>query len=625
MYKGGYAGKILRINLTNQTSQEEPLPLEVAKNFIGGAGFGAKYLFDELRPRIDPLGAENKLIFSVGPFTGSSLPSASRLNITSKSPLSHTIASALSGGYFPAELKFTGYDVLIVEGKSESPVYVWIKDSEVHFRSAKGIWGLKTSDCQQIIKDDLKDQNIRCVCIGPAGENLSKMACIMNERRAAGRKGLGAVMGSKNLKAIAIRGTGVVNIADQEKYKAERKKMLEALKESPVLYPVFSKVGSSCAFDTTTDLGIFSTKNWTATGSFVPKEGIGLTAMAKAKVGNSRCYNCPVGCGQLTLAKKGSYKGILSEGPEFETQYSYGGQTGVENLDAVIAADHFSDELGLDTISTGVTIGFAMELFEKGILTEKDFDGLTPTFGNHDAMVKLLRMIAYRQGIGDILADGVKVAAEKIGKGADRFAIHVKGLELPAYDVRGAKAHALNYATAYPGADHNKGYAVQEIFDVPIPFAVDRLDYAEKGKLCKWNQDFQCVMGDCTTLCSFVVLLSMLHNGLELVAGIMEGLTGISFTPEEVYTVGERVNNLCRAFNVREGFTRADDTLPERLMSEPIPDGPSKGQLIAKADLDKMLDEYYEERGWHKDTGAPIYEKLTALGLGYVADQLNLK
>lgn len=625
MYKGGYAGKILRINLTDQTAQEEQLPLEVAQKFIGGAGIGAKYLFDELEPGTDPLGPENKLIFSVGPFTGSTIPSASRLNITSKSPLSHTIASALSGGYFPSELKYTGYDALIVEGQSEAPVYVWIKNSEVQFRSAKKIWGLRTSDCQQVIKDDLKDQNVRCVCIGPAGENISKMACIMNERRAAGRKGLGAVMGSKNLKAIAIRGDREVSVADQDKYLVARKKLLDALKESPVLYPVFSKVGSSCAFDTTTELGIFSTKNWTATGTFVPKEGIGLAAQAEAKVGNSRCYNCPVGCGQLMLARKGNYSGILSEGPEFETQYSYGGQTGVENLDAVIAADHLSDELGLDTISTGVTIGFAMELYERGLLDKEDFDGLTPSFGDHDAMVKLLQMIAFRQGIGDILADGVKVAAEKIGKGAEKYAIHVKGLELPAYDVRGAKAHALNYATAYPGADHNKGYAVQEIFDVPIPFGVNRLDYNDKGKLCKWNQDVQSVLGDCTTMCSFVVLLSMLHNGLELVAEIMEGLTGLSFNPEDVYTVGERVNNLCRAFNVREGFTRADDTLPERLMSEPIPDGPSKGQLIAKADLDRMLDEYYNERGWDKDTGAPTKEKLVALGLGDVADKLNLK
>ena len=624
MYTGGYTGKILRINLTDKTAKEEALPLEVAKNFIGGAGLGIKYLFDELQPHVDPLGPENKLIISVGPFTGSSIPSTSRLNITSKSPQTNAVGSALSGGYFPAEMKFAGYDALIVEGKAEKPTYIWIKDSEVNFRNAAKVWGLKTSDCQQIIKDDLKDQNIRCMCIGPAGENLSKMACIINERRAAGRKGLGAVMGSKNLKAIAIRGTETVAVADQEKFKTAKKAMTDSMKASPVLYPVFSKVGSSCAFDATTDLGIFSSKNWTGTGEFVPKDGIGLEAQGQAKVGNARCYGCPVGCGQLMLARKGSYAGILSEGPEFETQYAFGGQTGVDNLDAVIVADHLSDELGLDTISTGVTIGFAMELFEKGILTMEDTGGLELNFGNHETMVKLIQMIAFRQGIGDLLADGVKAAAEKIGKGSEKFAMHVKGLELPAYDVRGAKAHALNYATAYPGADHNKGYAAQEIFGMPIPYEVDRLGYEGKGKLCKWNQDVQCATADCPTICSFVVLMALLHNGTDVVADLMEGLTGLSYTPDEIYEVGERVNNLCRAFNVREGFTRSDDTLPERLLTEPIPGGPSKGQLISKEDLKQMLDEYYTARGWDQTNGVPTRKKLTELGLGYVADQLKL-
>ena len=623
MYKGGYTGKVLRINLTHQSAQVETLPVDMAIKYIGGAGFGAKYLFDELPPRTAPLGHENKLIFAVGPFTGTTVPSASRLNITAKSPLTHTIGSALSGGYFPVELKFAGYDALIIEGKAKAPTYIWIKDADVQFKSAGKLWGLKTSDCQQVIKDDLKDQNIRCVCIGPAGENLVKLACIMNEKRAAGRKGLGAVMGSKNLKAIAIRGTGQVKVADNEKFKAARRQMTAAMKESPVLYPVFSKVGSSCALDATADLGVFSAKNWTATGSFVPKEGIGLEAQAKAKVGNTRCYNCPVGCSQLMLARTGSYAGILTEGPEFETQYSYGGQTGVDNLDAIIAADHLSDELGIDTISAGVAIGFAMELFERGILTTDDFGGLSPAFGNHEAMLALLKMIAYRQGIGDLLAEGTKAAAEKIGKGTDRCAMHVKGLELPAYDVRGAKAHALNYATAYSGADHNKGYSVQEIFNVPIPYGVDRFSYENKGKLCKWNQDIQCVLGDCTTICSFVVLLAMLPNGLKIVADILEGLTGLQFTPDDIYAVGERVNNLCRAFNVREGFTRRDDTLPKRLMTEPIPEGPSKGQRISQEDLDHMLDDYYKERGWDLKTGAPTKETLNRLGLDFAAEQLN--
>lgn len=623
MFNGGYTGNVLRINLTEKTSNVESLPEDIAQNYIGGAGFGIKYLFDEVKAKTDPLGSENKLIFAVGPFTGSSVPSASRISVTAKSPLTNAVGTALSGGYFPVEMKFAGYDAIIIEGKAETPTYIWIKDSEIHFRSAKKIWGSKTSDCQQIIKDDLRDQNIRLMCIGPAGENLSKMACIINERRAAGRRGLGAVMGSKNLKAIAIRGTGSVAVADQEKFDVARKVMLSSMKDSPVLYPVFAKVGSSCALEATAASGIFPAKNWTETGNF-SLDGIDLEAQGKAKVGSTHCYNCPVACGQLMLAKSGDYSGTISEGPEFETQYSFGGETGVDDLDAIIAADRLADELGLDTISTGVTIGWAMELFEKGLLTTEDTGGIELKFGNHEAMLRLIKMIASRQGIGDILADGVKVAAYKIGKGSEKFAMHVKGLEMPAYDVRGAKAQALNWATSAHGADHNKGYAVQEIFGVPVPHEVDRVAYDGKGALCKWNQDSLAATADSPILCGFVVLMALIHNGTSVVADLMQGLTGLSFTADEVFKVGERINNLTKAFNVREGFTRDDDTLPERIMIEPIPAGPSKGQLIDKKDLNRMLDDYYLERGWDKSTGVPTREKLTELGLGYAADQLKL-
>jgi len=622
MYTGGYTGKILRINLTDKTAKEETLPLKTAEDFIGGAGFGIKYLFDEVKAGIDPLGPENKLIFAVGPFTGTSIPCTSRMDIAGKSPLTNAVGSALTGGYFPVELKFAGYDVLIIEGKAEKPTYIWIKDGVVRFRNAARVWGLKTTDCQQIIKDELNDQNVRVACIGPAGENLSKLACIINELRAAGRKGLGAVMGSKNLKAIAVRGTGSVAVADQEKFNIAKKEMLTAMKESPILYPVFSEIGSMCAFTATTELGIYSARNWTETGVFVPVEQIGVDALQAQKVGKAHCYGCPVACSRLSLAKKKPYTGTLSEGPEFESHYAFGGQTKVDNVDSIIAADRISDELGLDTISAGVTIGFAMELFEKGILTSADTKGMDLSFGNHQAMIDLLQMMAFRQGIGDLFADGVKAAAERIGKGADKYAMHIKGLELPAYDVRGAKAHGLNYATAYSGADHNRGYAPQEIFGMPIPHPVDRLSIEGKGNLTRWNQDVQTATADCPIICSFTLLIGMYGNCTEIVAKLMEGLTGMNYTPDEILKVGERVNNLARAFNVREGFNRSDDTLPERLMTEPIPEGPSKGQLISKDDLNQMLDEYYTARGWDLATGTPTRQKLTELGLKYVADQL---
>jgi len=287
--------------------------------------------------------------------------------------------------------------------------------------------------------------------------------------RAMGRKGLGAVMGAKNLKAIAIRGTGSVPVASPEKLKTAVAKMAKAMKDSPILYSEFSKTGTPSNVDNTCALGIFPAKNWTATGEFTPVEQIGVDALATRNVGREFCYGCPVGCSQLKLGQKGPYAGILTEGPEFETMYSFGGQTGVDNVDAIIAADRLADELGLDSISAGVAIGFAMELFEKGILSTEDTGGLSLRFGDHAAMMTLLRLMAFREGIGELLSDGVREAAARIGKGADRYAMHVKGLELPAYDVRGAKAHGLNYATSFCGADHNRGYAFQEIFGIPIP------------------------------------------------------------------------------------------------------------------------------------------------------------
>lgn len=625
MYKGGYTGKILRINLTNQSAKEEKLPLKVAKEFIGGAGFGIKYLFDEVPAGVDPLGPENKLIFASGPFSGTNIPCASRMAVTGKSPLTGAVGMALTGGYFPVELKFAGYDALIIEGKAEKPTYVSIKGGDVKFRSAKKVWGMRTTDTQQILKNELNDQNVRIACIGPAGENLSKMACIINELRAAGRKGLGAVMGSKNLKAIAVRGTQKVSIADKDKLKAARSAFTKAMKESPVLYPEFSRHGTPMVVDHTCALGIFPTKNYTETGEYVPADKIGVEVQVTRNTGSEHCYGCPVGCSQLKMGKTEPYTGVLAEGPEFETMYSFGGATGVDNIDAIIAADRLADELGLDTISAGVTVAFAMELYEKGILSKEDTGGLELHFGNHEAMVTLLRLMAFREGIGDILADGTRAAAKRIGKGSEKYAMQVKGLELPAYDVRGAKAHGLNYATSYAGADHNRGYAFQEIFGIPVPYEVDRFAVQGKGQLTKWNQDVRSATCDAPTMCAFLLDMAVPAIAAQNTADLMKAVTGLSFSSEDIPRVGERINNLARAFNVREGFTRADDTLPERLMTEPLKAGASKGQVISKEDLDQMLDEYYTARGWDLKTGKPSREKLAELGLGYAADQIEAK
>jgi aldehyde:ferredoxin oxidoreductase len=622
MYSGGYTGKILRINLTNKKSKEEQLPEALAWDFLGGAGFGIKYLFDEVKKGTDPLGPDNKLFFAPGPFTGTGVPCSSRMSVTGRSPLTGAVGMGLSGGEFPVEMKYAGWDVIIIEGKAEKPTYVAITNDAVRFRDASHSWGTLAFDCQQIIKDELQDQNVRVCCIGPAGENLSKMACIINERRSVGRKGLGAVMGAKNLKAIAIRGTGTVRIASEEKYKIGRTAMLKAFKDSPILYSTFAKNGTPMVVEHNGALGILPAMNWAGTGEF-NYDGLNLEMQNSRKIGKEHCHDCPVGCSQMKLARSGPYAGIFS-GPDFETIYAFGSNNGISNLDAIITADRLSDELGLDSVSAGVTIGFAMECFEKGILTLKDTDGIDLRFGNDEAMIKVLRKMAYRDGIGDLLADGSLAAAKKIGKGSEKFSIQVKGLELPGYDVRGAKAHGLNYATAFTGGDHCRGYAIQEIFDIPVPYQVDRFSIEKKGWLTKYNQDIRAVTLDGAPLCGFLLDMALPATVCQNTATLMEAITGMAYTAEEIQRVGERINNLAKAFNVREGFTRADDTLPARLMTEPIKEGGSKGQRISRKDLDTMLDEYYSERGWDVKTGVPTRAKLADLRLEYVADALGV-
>ena len=613
MIKGGWFGKLLRINLTNQTSAVEDIPAEVLRKYLGGATLGAKYLYDELAPGIDPLGPDNKLLYTTGPLTGSDTPCASRLNIATKSPLTGTITNSLSGGHFPAEFKWTGFDMVIIEGKSEKPVFLYIKDGKVSFRDATKFWGLNTSDTQMLIKERLNDGDVRISCIGPAGENLSMMAAIINELRACGRKGVGAVMGSKNLKAVVVRGSTKVPVADEAKFKDALKFINGELKESPLAYPVFSKVGSTCASEAVAGVGCLPSNNWQSPKEvdWVAKIGSeGLTANNQTK---NPCYRCPVACSQVRMAKAGKYAGIVSEGPEFETVYSLGSGVGITDPNAIIAADRLCDELGLDTISAGVAVSMAMELVERGIM--KDEDNLGLTFGNDDAMMKMIRDMAYRQGqMGAIFADGTKRAVDKIDGDVSHYSMQIKGLELPAYDVRGFKSHGLNYATCYTGADHNKGYAAQEVFGVPYPYAVERLAIEGKGILTKFNQDLAGIF-DSVTICEFASNF-IPPTFIEAMKRLSASICGVDFTNDEMLEIGERLNNLCRMFNAREGFSRKDDSLPKRLMTEPIPVGVSKGEKISQEDLDFMLDEYYEARGWTKD-GIPTAEKLTALGLDY--------
>ncbi len=616
-------GKILRVNLTTRQITEEPYPETLSRQFMGGAAAAIKLLYDEVDPRVDALGPDNKLIASMGFLAGTPAPVTSRIAFVAKSPLTGAVGYANSGGFFPNELRATGVQAVIIEGKAEAPVYLWIGDSKAELRDAKDYWGLNTIDTQYYLQQSLHDGNIRVACIGPAGERLVKYAGIIHERRAAGRKGLGAVMGAKNLKAIAVRGSQKLPpLADLEAFKEAVKVFHAAMKESPALYHRFRNFGTAGNVELTVGQGDMPAKNFQEPAG-EEYLAIGGQAGTGFRVRHFACDQCPVQAAQVRAVSSGPYAGYASEGPEFESLYSLGSDMGIADMGACIAMDRLCDELGVDTVSFGATVAMAMELYERGILKRADVDGLDLKFGNHEAAVAVLRKIAYREGIGDLLAEGSKLAAARIGGDAPKYAMHVKGMEFPGYDPRGLKAMGLNYMTAFTGADHSRGHSEQEVFGIPVPHAVDRLAIEGKAALTIFNQDVGASVKDSAMLCTFVVRLALLPKDLgpKLVADFWRAAQGYDVTPEEVVRVGERLTNVARVWNLRAGFTRKDDTLPERLLMEPLQTGASKGHRISPEDRDFMLDEYYRLHGWDA-RGVPTPERLKALGLEALAADL---
>ena len=616
-------GKILRVNLTTKQITEQPYPEVLARQFMGGAGAAIKLLYDEVDPRVDALGPDNKLIVSMGFLAGTSAPATSRVAFVAKSPLSGTVGFSNSGGFFPNELRAAGVQAIIVEGKAEAPVYLWIGDNRAEIRDAKDYWGLNTIDTQFYMQQSLHDGNIRIACIGPAGELLVKYASIINERRAAGRKGLGAVMGAKNLKAIAVRGSQEVPPAvDPAAFKEAVKSLHAAMKDSPVLYTRFRNFGTAGNVDLTVKQGDMPALNFQdAAGE--EYLAIGAQVGTTYRVRHFACDQCPVLAAQVRAVSSGPYAGYASEGPEFESLYSLGSDMGIADMGACIAMDRLCDELGVDTVSFGATVAMAMELYERGILKPVDVDGLDLKFGNHEAAVVVLRKVAFREGVGDLLAEGARLAAQRIGGDAPKYAMHVKGLEFPGYDPRGLMSMGLNYMTTFTGADHSRGHSEQEVFGIPVPQAVDRFAIEGKAALTIFNQDVGAAVKDSSMLCTFVARLALLPKNLgpTLIADFWRAAQGYDVTPEEVVRVGERLTNVARAWNIRAGFTRADDTLPDRLLMEPLKTGASQGHRISPEDRDFMLNEYYSLRGWDAG-GMPTPERLKALGLETLAVDL---
>jgi len=598
----GWTGTILRVNLAEGTVKKEALNLRDARLYLGGRGLGTKIMMDEVDPGVDPFSPDNKLIFMTGPLTGTLAASPGRYEVITKAPLTGTIGASNSGGHFGPELKFAGYDGVIFEGRAEKPVYLWINDDYVELRSAEHLWGKNTFDTTDELLKETSD-DARVACIGPAGEKLVLFAAVINDKhRAAGRSGLGAVMGSKNLKAVAVRGTKSIEVADPEGFLEKCKDIRRKLKQHPVTGTGLPTYGTEILINILNQSGALPTRNWRDGGYFEHADDIGgETLREKYLVRNKGCFGCSIGCGRVTKIPEGKFKGF-GEGPEYEAAWAYGAACGVRDLAAISRANFICNELGIDPISMGATIACTMEMYEKGILSKKDVGRDVP-FGDAEAIVELTRMTGLREGFGNKLAEGSYRLASSYGH--PELSMSVKKQEMPAYDARGVQGMGLEYATSNRGGCHVRGYLTSpEILG--IPQKLDPLVTTDKAAWLKTFQDLTGVVDSCG-----ICLFTTFALGLPDISSMLRTALAWDCSDEDVLKIGERIWNLERMFNLKAGFTKADDTLPPRLLNEPLKSGPARGKVV---ELDVMLKEYYEIRGWDKD-GVPTEEKLKELSI----------
>ena len=597
----GWQGKLLRVDLTAGTCKTEDLNETWARQYLGGRGLASKYFVEEVPADVDPLSAENKLIMAAGPLTGTYGAANGRYMVITKSPLTGTIACSNSGGYFPSELRYAGYDMIIFEGKAEYPSYLQIQNDRVQLVGAVHLWGKTSHETEDAILAEFHG-DAKVACIGPAGEKQVNFAAVINDKhRAAGRSGVGAVMGSKNLKAVAVRGTGGVKVADPQGFREAAIEAYGLLKQNPVSAEGLPALGTPVLVNVINQLGALPTRNFQL-DTFDGAEAIsGETLAATYLQRNKACMGCIIGCGRVTSLKGARFQG-LGEGPEYESIWALGAACGVDDLAAITKSNYICNEYGMDPITLGATIACAMELAEKGLVSEEEI-GMPLQFGDADALVKLSELTAKREGFGDKLALGSYRMAEIYG--APELSMTVKKQEFPAYDGRGVQGMALNYATSNRGACHVRGYLISpEVLGLP-----EKLDpQATDGKAtwAKIFQDFTAVVDS-----SGVCLFTTFALGAPQFAKFCTAATGEKYDETVLMELGDRIYNLERLFNLRAGIDPAQDTLPKRLLSEPIADGPLKGEV---ARLDEMLPLYYQERGWG-ESGIPTEEKLAALGL----------
>ncbi len=609
----GYAGTILYVDLTNGKTRTEKLTEETAKKYIGGIGLGMKLYLSNSKAGVDPLSPENPLILALGPVSGTMFPTGGNGHaFISKSPATGGVGEAVSHGTFGAELKRAGYDAVVFTGKAEKPVYLWIDDNSVQLLDAESIWGRSPWETEDAIKDEIGDYYVRVASIGLAGEKQSKIACIINDKtRAAGRTGLGAVMGSKNLKAIAVRGTHDIVVAKPDVFMDMVKEFHERMK-GPASQK-YRTMGTVENLNINNDLSCMPTRNY-ATSHFDDAPKISAEEINERFIQKIiACNSCAMRCEHEALVKEGPFKGTMAR-IEYDNLWAFGPNVGVDKPDYIIKAAELCNFYGLDAQSTGVAIAFLMDCHEQGLLSHEQLNGVDAHFGNADAVIQLIEKIGKREGIGETLADGVKIAAEKIDKDSAKYAQHIKGLEVTGYDLRSLKTAALAAAVSFRGADHNRSGA----YALDLKGKVDRLK-AERGRgqLVKENEDIFALI-DSLIVCKNA--RSTFYHELEDMAKLYGAVTGLEVTPAELAVAAERIINLAKLINLREGLGRNDDTLPWKVMNTPIPDdGPVKGAVVTQDELDLMIDDYYQARGWTVE-GKPPAKKLDQLGLGEFKD-----
>ena len=595
----GWMGKLLRVDLAAGTIKKEPLNMKLAQEFVGARGLGTKYFCDEVDPQVDALSPENKLIFMTGPLTGTAAGSAGRYEVVAKAPLTGTIGAANSGGHFGPELKFAGYDGIIFENASEKPVYLYINDDVAELRDASGLWGKTVYETTDALTAELGA--FRVACIGPTGENGCLYAGVMNDKhRAAGRGGLGAVMGSKKLKAVAVRGTGSVRVARPAGFMAALSDARAKLKAHPVSGAGLAALGTQVLVNIINESGALPTRNWRDGSYFDKADDTGGETLAKTYlVKNKGCFGCSIACGRVTNIPDGPFKSF-GEGPEYEAGWSYGADCGVNDMAAITRANHICNEYGMDPITLGSTIACAMELADMGLVTEAEV-GFPLRFGDAQAVVDLTLAVGKNQGFGQLLALGSYRLAEKYGH--PELSMSVKKQEMPAYDGRAIQGMALEYATSNRGGCHVRGYLTSpEILGVPVK--TDPLATEGKAALLKLFQDLTALV-DSTGTCLFTTF----GIGLPEIAAQYREAVGSHESDEDILLKGERVWNLEKQFNIAAGVEA--DTLPPRLLREALPSGPAKGRV---AELYTMLEEYYQLRGWDA-AGTPAADKRQELGL----------